>query len=220
MWGWNFHKQPHDIYNEKLIEANKKHKWDIEEDDNFVTMPNGFKVYKIGSKTNQKKAADLLYYMDLYIKLIQTSLKNKRTWTLEESILANTPMKVQETPYDSLGRKYHGICKPKGITTFAFRNYYPKGTDLNSVRDNECYCKYRLVMMQLRTSNGKGNLRSWAKIKDTLLHELAHAMRNHLQYFEDENHEKDFQHAENVLIELSENSERLQEIDSYIKKLY
>ncbi len=219
MWGWNFHKQPHDIYNEKLIEANKIHKWDIEEEDGFVTMSNGFKVYDIGSETNKKKAADLLYYMDLYIKLIQSSLKNKPAWTLEESILANTPMKVQETPYDSLGKKYHGICKPKGITTFAF-NYYPKGTKPNSVRNHECYCKYRLVMMQLRTSGGKGKLRSWKDIKDTLLHELAHAMRNHLQYFEKENHEKDFHHAEKVLIDLSEHSECLKEIDSYIMKLY
>lgn len=206
---------PHQKYNQKLKESNEIYNWDIEENQNFVVMPNGFKVYNIGSIQSKTKAADLLYYIDIYIKLIQSSLNNNSS-TLEQTILATTPMKVQETPYDKHGKKYHGICKPKEITTLF--NKYKKGTDANSVRDNDCYCKHRLVMLQLRNKNG--SLRSWTNIKETLLHELAHAMRNHLQYFEDENHLEDFDRAEQVLIDLSNMNRNLLNIDSLINKLY
>lgn len=181
-------------------DANKRDHWDIEENDGFEYI-NGYKINTKYSKKNTIKAATLLYHIDRYIHAICDELEQVDHPYCY--LFCRTPHILQEISYN---KGYEGINKPKKIIHWKndfFRDQY-RATE-------------RRVMLSLRKKNG--TLRNWAPMKKLLLHELSHTMCNHILYYNEENHEDDFDAAERYLKNITIRSPRIKSIEIDIENL-
>lgn len=190
-----------------------KEKWDLEEHRGFRTYSLQGKSYSVNikrSENNAKEAAILLMYIEQYVDQLIADLvavsRAKQVSSPNIDIIAETPYRIQEIEYS---RGYYGINKPKNI-------YEISNPKRLFALDNRYRATWRLIMLSLRSSNG--NFKEWKSIKNTLIHELAHTMCNHVTYRESGNHQKDFNDAEQCLIEISKNgSQALMKIENIIR---
>lgn len=162
-----------------IPKRNKQYKdeWDIPERGSLFTR----KLYLIGQyiKSIQHEAYKMAYQVNDV--MTQNMLL----------LLANTHHEVQEISYN---KGFEGINKPKQIyecedmVSYGFRDPYA--------------VEYRLIMLSLVRPRNKQPL-PWNNIKETILHELAHTMCNHVVYYTTKNHLNDFKTAEQIIIQLS-----------------
>ena len=202
-------------YKKVVVPENEKtrHLWDINETEGFRSYGIDGQTYTVNVKrshNNLKECAKVLRFIDLYIKQLIDDLVKRcmERGVMSESckIISNTPYVVQEIEYDS---GFHGINKPKGII-------HSGTTKKHFKLDNDLRATWRLIMLELRESDG--SFMPWSSIKTTLLHELAHTMCNHIRYRTSGNHQKDFHDCESVTKELGYNpSPKLKECEDQIK---
>jgi hypothetical protein len=149
-----------------------------------------------------------LKYVQLYISYLCKNLIREISVinpSLYPSIdlICKTPIDLMEIGMDSRSRIFEGINKPKDIVKIETRNL--KGTllgDFDHERlDKEYRARHRLIILKLK--NGK-SLRKWNDVKRLLLHELSHTMCNHLMYYNDRNHQQDFDICEKLLKDIDE----------------
>lgn len=175
-----------------ILDVNERTKslWDVDEKCEFIKIMN----YKVSTKipgSNHYNVALLLHKIDLYINEIRLSyyeiMEKKGFISPQCKILYTTICNVQELPNKS---GFHGLNKPKDV-------YCYTNPDKLFALDNDVRAGWRLIMLELRDSNG--DFISWNDIHDTLLHELTHTMCNHIRYRDEGNHSSDFKKAEKEL---------------------
>lgn len=200
------------------IKRNKEREkdWDINEDKGFK-MVEGFKintqVINHSNHSNHKNhvnCAKFLYCINNYINLLQGYVLKNYPNDPSCKLFGKMTHMIQEIDYNT---NFEGINKPKKIH---LTNEFPQGT----FDKHNMYIKpeYRLIMLSLR--DHYGNFKPWKDIKKTLLHELAHTMRNHCVYFDKENHKKDFHKAEKLLTMIANNYHITQDGEQLIKTLF
>lgn len=201
---------PVDTHNAKYLKE-----WDIPE--TGIRLSNSF-------ENSSSDTVRYLKYVQLYISYLCRNLINlveTRNRIIEPSLypgvglLCNTPFELMEIGNDTRSKVFEGINKPKDIVKVMVSNI--TGTylsDFDSSRLDKGYrAKYRLIILKLREGR---KWRKWNDVKRLLLHELSHTMCNHLMYYTDRNHLKDFDCYENVLKEVAKGDA----IESQIKQEY
>ena len=173
--------------------AKYRKEWDIPE--KGIRLSSSF-----GQNTEEVR---YLKYVQLYISyLCRGLISEKRSMNpaLYPSVdlICNTPIDLMELGTDARSKVFEGINKPKSIVKVNVQKI--SGTilgDFDPERLDKGYrARHRLIILKLREGR---RLRKWKDVKRLLLHELSHTMCNHLMYYNDRNHLKDFDVCENLL---------------------